>query len=154
MEEKEIFIIRMLNKIYHPIVHQTVLHPIMTVAAALLLFAVSIPVAMHLGGEFMPKLDEGDLLIEINRLPSATLEGSIPMGEQVESLLLKFPEVRTVFCKTGRPEIANDVMGVQQTDVWVLLKPETTWPKHKSREDLFNEMRVVLNDNVPGALIA
>ena len=154
MEEKEIFIIRMLNRVYHPIVHQTVLHPIMTVAVALLLFAVSIPVAMHLGGEFMPKLDEGDLLIEINRLPSATLEGSIPMGEQVESLLLKFPEVRTVFCKTGRPEIANDVMGVQQTDVWVLLKPETTWPKHKSREDLFNEMRVVLNDNVPGALFA
>ena len=154
MEEKEIFIIRMLNRVYHPIVHQTVLHPIMTVAVALLLFAVSIPVAMHLGGEFMPKLDEGDLLIEINRLPSATLEGSIPMGEQVESLLLKFPEVRTVFCKTGRPEIANDVMGVQQTDVWVLLKPETDWPKHKSREDLFNEMRVVLNDNVPGALFA
>ncbi len=154
MEEKEIFIIRMLNKIYHPIVHQTVLHPVMTVAAALLLFAVSIPIAMNLGGEFMPKLDEGDLLIEINRLPSATLEGSIPMGEQVESLLLKFPEVRTVFCKTGRPEIANDVMGVQQTDVWVLLKPEEQWPKHKSREDLFNEMRVVLNDNVPGALFA
>ncbi len=152
MEEKEIFIIRMFHRIYHPIVHQTVLHPILTVAAALLLFTVSIPIAMNLGGEFMPKLDEGDLLIEVNRLPSATLEGSIPMGEQVESLLLNFPEVRTVFCKTGRPEIANDVMGVQQTDVWVLLKPDSEWPRHKSREELIDEMRVVLNDNVPGAL--
>ena len=154
MEEKEIFIIRLFHRFYHPIVHKTILHPVMTVAAALLLFAVSIPVALHLGGEFMPKLDEGDLLIEINRLPSATLEDSIPMGTQVESLLLKFPEVKTVFCKTGRPEIANDVMGVQQTDVWVLLKPENTWPKHKAREELFDEMRVVLNDNVPGALFA
>ncbi|WP_397571204.1 efflux RND transporter permease subunit [Schlesneria sp. T3-172] len=154
MEEKEIFIIRMFHKVYHPIVHRTVLHPVLTVGAALLLFAVSIPIAMHLGGEFMPKLDEGDLLIEINRLPSATLEDSIPMGKQVESLLLAFPEVKTVFCKTGRPEIANDVMGVQQTDVWVLLKPEKDWPKEKSREELFDEMRVVLNSNVPGALFA
>lgn len=154
MEEKEIFIIRLFHRFYHPVVHKTILHPVLTVLAALLLFAVSIPVGMRLGGEFMPKLDEGDLLIEVNRLPSATLEDSIPMGTQVESLLLKFPEVKTVFCKTGRPEIANDVMGVQQTDVWVLLKPESTWPKHKSREELFDEMRVVLNDNVPGALFA
>jgi len=154
MEEKEIFIIRMFHRIYHPVVHKTILHPVLTIAAALLLFVVSIPVALHLGGEFMPKLDEGDLLIEINRLPSATLEDSIPMGAQVESLLLKFPEVKTVFCKTGRPEIANDVMGVQQTDVWVLLNDESAWPKHKSREELFDEMRVVLNDNVPGALFA
>ena len=154
MEEKEIFIIRMFHRIYHPVVHKTILHPVLTIAAALLLFVVSIPVALHLGGEFMPKLDEGDLLIEINRLPSATLEDSIPMGAQVESLLLKFPEVKTVFCKTGRPEIANDVMGVQQTDVWVLLNDESAWPKHKSREELFDEMRVALNDNVPGALFA
>jgi cobalt-zinc-cadmium resistance protein CzcA len=154
MEEKELLVIRLLNRFYHPLVHQTVAHPLMTVGAALLLFAASIPVALHLGGEFMPKLEEGDLLIEINRLPSATLEGSIPMGEQVEKLLLAFPEVRTVFCKTGRPEIANDVMGVQQTDVWVLLKPEHEWPKHKSRIDLIKEMQVVLSDNVPGALFA
>ena len=154
MEEKEILIIRLFHRVYHPLVHRTVLHPVLTVAAALLMFAVSLPIAMQLGGEFMPKLDEGDILIEINRLPSATLEASIPMGEQVESLLKAFPEVRTVFCKTGRPEIANDVMGVQQTDVWVLLKPEREWPERKSREKLADEMRLVLNDHVPGALFA
>ena len=154
MEEKEILLIRLFHRVYHPLVHQTIRYPLLTVAAALFLFAVSLPVAMNLGGEFMPKLEEGDLLIEINRLPSATLEGSIPMGEQVEKLLLAFPEVHTVFCKTGRPEIANDVMGVQQTDVWVLLKPEHEWPKHKSRLEIIDEMRLILNDNVPGALFA
>ncbi len=154
MKEKEILVIRLFHRVYHPLVHQSILHPLMTTGAALLLFIVSIPIAMHLGGEFMPKLEEGDLLIEINRLPSATLEDSIPMGRQVETLLRRFPEVRTVFCKTGRPEIANDVMGVQQTDVWVLLKPEHEWPKHKSRVEIIDEMRVVLNDNVPGALFA
>lgn len=154
MEEKEILVIRLFHRIYHPLVHQTVSHPVFTTVAALLLFAISIPVGLQLGGEFMPKLEEGDLLIEINRLPSATLEGSIPMGEQVEKLLCEFQEVRTVFCKTGRPEIANDVMGVQQTDVWVLLKPELQWPKHKSRVELIDEMRLKLNEHVPGALFA
>lgn len=70
----------------------------------------------------MPRLDEGDLLIEVNRLPSA-LEDSVPLTSRIEKVLQDFPEVRTVFCKTGRPEIANDIMGVQQTNVWVMLKP-------------------------------
>jgi cobalt-zinc-cadmium resistance protein CzcA len=47
------------------------------------------------------------------------------MSQQIESLLKPTPEVLTVFCKTGRPEIANDVMGVHQTDVWVMLRPHT-----------------------------
>ena len=57
------------------------------------------------------------------------------MSTQIEKLLKKLPEVRTVFCKTGRPEIANDVMGVHQTDVWVMLKPVDDWPHFKSRDD-------------------
>lgn len=153
-EDKESFVIRMVHHVYHPLVHRTILHPVLTVIAALALFGLSIPVAMNLGGEFMPKLDEGDLLIEVNRLPSATLEDAIPMGKQIETTLLAFPEVRTVFCKTGRPEIANDVMGVQQTDVWVLLKPEQDWAKRKSRGLLIDEMRAQLNNRVPGALFA
>src|SRR5262245_3028125 len=98
----------------------------------------------------MPKLDEGDILIEGNRLPSSTLEGSASISRQIEELLLKFPEVKTVFCKTGRPEIANDLMGVQQTDIWVMLRPEKEWPRHKTRDELIEEMDAVLNSNVPG----
>lgn len=154
MHDKESLLVRLVQRFYTPFVHRTIQHPILTTIAAMLIFAASIPIAITLGGEFMPKLDEGDLLIEVNRLPSATLEDSIPMGEHVEKLLKAFPEVKTVFCKTGRPEIANDVMGVQQTDVWVILKPEKEWPKHKAREEIFDEMRTVLNEQVPGALFA
>ena len=75
----------------------------------------------------MPRLEEGDLLIEAVRLPSATLEGSLDdVDPESNKLLQKFPEVKTVFCKTGRPEIANDVMGVHQTDVWVMLQARIT----------------------------
>lgn len=150
MEDKETLLIRILHRLYHPLVHGAIAHPIITTALAFSLFAASVPVAMRLGAEFMPRLDEGDLLIEINRLPSATLEDAIPMGKQVESLIMSLPEVKTAFCKTGRPEIANDIMGVQQTDLWVLLKPHDQWPKHKSRDELIDDIRQLLSDNVPG----
>ena len=91
-------------------------------------------------------------MIEAVRLPSATLEGSVPMTTQIEQVLKKFPEVKTVFCKTGRPEIANDVMGVHQTDVWVMLQPVELWPAHKSRDSLIDEMSDVLKNCVPGVV--
>ncbi|MEZ6081423.1 MAG: hypothetical protein R3C56_38865 [Pirellulaceae bacterium] len=58
------------------------------------------------------------------------------MAKVIETELLALPEVKTVFTKTGRPEIANDVMGVNQSDIWVMLKPSSDWPVAKSREDL------------------
>jgi len=150
LKEKDVFLVRFLKWIYRPVVKLAVNHPVVTVTIALTVFAVSLPVGWNLGAEFMPRLEEGDLLVEAVRLPSATLEGSIKMSTQIEQLLMEFPEVRTVFCKTGRPEIANDVMGVHQTDVWVLLKPVHDWPEEKTRDELIEEMSTVLNENVPG----
>jgi cobalt-zinc-cadmium resistance protein CzcA len=150
MEEKEVPLIRWIHWLYRPFVGLALAHPLMTAALALALLIASVPVALRLGAEFMPRLDEGDILIEANRLPSASLEGSLALTTQVEKLLLKFPEVRTVFCKTGRPEIANDIMGVQQTDIWVMLRPVDEWPQKKSRDQLIDEMSQALSE-VPGA---
>ena len=99
----------------------------------------------------MPRLEEGDLLIEVNRLPSATLEDSVPITTRIEKTLGEFPEVKTVFCKTGRPEIANDIMGVQQTDVWTMLKSPAEWPAGVTREQLVERMSAALSAAVPGA---
>ena len=88
----------------------------------------------------MPRLEEGDLLIEAVRLPSASLEGAIDVSRQIEAILKEFPEVKTVYCKTGRPEIANDVMGVHQTDVWVILHNRDDWPIAKTRDELITEI--------------
>ena len=105
---------------------------------------------LNLGGEFMPKLNEGDLLIEAVRIPSASLEGAVPASTQIEKLLKTIPEVRLVYCKTGRPEIANDVMGVHQTDVWTMLKPQDEWRPGLTRDALIEEMDKLLTENVPG----
>ncbi len=154
LQEHDVWLLRAVKWVYRPLVKLVLTFPVATAVIAVLLFVSSIPVAMRLGGEFMPRLDEGDILIEANRLPSATLEGSLPMTAQIERLLLEFPEVRTVFCKTGRPEIANDLMGVQQTDIWVILNPVAQWPKHKSTEELNREMAEVLYRQVPGVVFA
>ena len=150
MDEKEVLLVRMVKWIYVPVVTTAMKHPITTVFIALSVFFISLPMARQLGAEFMPRLEEGDLLVEAVRLPSATLEGSIEMSTQIENLLKEFPEVKTVFCKTGRPEIANDVMGVHQTDVWVLLHPVHQWPAAKSRDQLIEEISSVLSSSVPG----
>jgi cobalt-zinc-cadmium resistance protein CzcA len=150
MKERENWLVRVIKWIYKPIVEQAIRHPAVTVVLALALVGASLPVAWNLGAEFMPRLDEGDLLVEAVRLPSATLEGSLDMSTQIEEILGEFPEVRTVFCKTGRPEIANDVMGVHQTDVWVLLHPVDRWPTAKTRDALIEQMSTALSARVPG----
>jgi len=152
IEEKDVWIVRMVKRLYMPIVRRTIRHPLITLLIAAMVLGISIPIASRLGGEFMPRLEEGDLLIEVNRLPSATLEDSLALTTTIETLLNKAPEVKTVFCKTGRPEIANDIMGVQQTDVWVILKPVEQWPHMKSRDELFEEFSKTLTENVPGAV--
>jgi len=150
MQEKEVWLIRLIKWPYRPLVDRAVRHPLATAGIALAVLLMSLPVAMRLGGEFMPRLDEGDLLVEVVRLPSATLEDSVEMSTRIERRLRQFPEVKTVFCKTGRPEIANDVMGVHQTDVWVMLKPVDEWPVERSRDELIEAMSADLEKHVAG----
>jgi len=149
-EEREVWLLRVLKGAYRPMVAAAIEYPLVTVAAALTVAAMSVPIGRNLGAEFMPRLDEGDLLVEAVRLPSASLEGAVPMSSEIENILKEFPEVRTVFCKTGRPEIANDVMGVHQTDVWVMLHHPDQWPAPKTRDELIEEMSAKLSNQVPG----
>ena len=150
MDEKEVFLIRWIKAFYRPLVSRAIKHRYATVAIALAVFGSSIPVALNLGAEFMPRLVEGDLLVEAVRLPSATIEGAIDVGTNIEKIIGEFPEVKTVFCKTGRPEIANDIMGVHQTDVWVMLKDKHEWRKGVTRDDLIEELDEALTSQVPG----
>ncbi len=152
INEQEVWLIRAIKWLYRPLVIQAIRHPWVTVTAAVIIALPSIGVALHMGAEFMPRLEEGDLLIEAVRLPSATLEAAVDVSTRIENVLRRFPEVKTVFCKTGRPEIANDVMGVHQTDAWVILKRKSEWPERKSREELIHQMEQALRSDVPGVV--
>jgi cobalt-zinc-cadmium resistance protein CzcA len=150
-QEKEVWLLRMLKRLYHPVLDAFIRHPVAAMTLAISLVAASVPVGLlALGGEFMPKLNEGDLLIEAVRIPSASLDAAVTVSTQVENLLKTIPEVRLVYCKTGRPEIANDVMGVHQTDVWTMLKPQNEWRPGLTREGLIEEIDKLLSEHVPG----
>jgi len=149
-EEKELWLIRALKRAYVPILDAFIARPFVAMGTAVALIGVSLPIGYNLGAEFMPKLNEGDLLIEAVQIPSAPLERAVVISTQIEKLLKTFPEVRTVYCKTGRPEIANDVMGVHQTDVWTMLKPREEWREGMTRDRLIEEMDERLSKNVPG----
>lgn len=150
-EEHEPLLIRGLKRIYRPALDWSLGRPLTATGLAIGLLALGSAAGSRLGGEFMPRLNEGDLLIEAVRAPSASLEGAVDLSRRIEEVILGFPEVRTVYCKTGRPEIANDVMGVHQTDVWVLLKNQEEWREGLSREDLIEEMDEALSSRIRGA---
>src|SRR5262249_12434119 len=85
--EKEVWLVRALKTFYKPCLDAVVRRPVIAAVLALGLIGVSVPVALHLGGEFMPRLNEGDLLIEAVRIPSAALEGADPASTQIEEIL-------------------------------------------------------------------
>jgi len=117
-------------------------------AAAIFIF--SIILLFNSGTEFLPELDEGSILIEQIRLPSITLEESVENANWLAGILkANIPEIRTVVPKTGRSDLANDWMGVHQTDVWVLLKPDDEWRSGMTKEKIIQEIEPYLQSE-PG----
>lgn len=148
--EREPFIVRWLHKIYPPALDRSMRFPKRVMAAALVLLVVSGVVASRMGAEFVPRLDEGALAIQILRLPSVSLEESIKSATRFEQVLKEFPEVVSVVSKTGRAEIATDPMGVELSDCIVSLKPQETWTTATTREGLVQKMAERFSEVLPG----
>ncbi len=89
-----------------------------------------------IGTEFMPKLDEGSILVNTRRLPSISLAEATRLSMQAERIVRKFPEVVTVVTKEGRPDLATEAMGLFEGDMYVILKPQDDWKTAKDHEGL------------------
>lgn len=148
--EKETFLIRWAKQVYRPTLEFVMARPRGVLLVAGVIFALSVVVALRLGAVFVPRLDEGSLAVQAVRLPSVSLEASIEMMTKAEQTLKKFPQVVSVVSKTGRPEIANDPMTVNLTDLFISLKPEKEWPEQISKEELVRQMEEALDREVPG----
>jgi cobalt-zinc-cadmium resistance protein CzcA len=118
------------------------------VGGALGLLAVSLASVPFLGTEFMPKLDEGYLLIETRRVPSASLPQGVDVSMQVERTLKTFPEVQRVVTNLGRPHEATEAMALNQADVYITFKPKSAW-RHGSLDDVIAAMDSALAE-IPG----
>jgi heavy metal efflux system protein len=151
VEEKDVWIMRKAKRIYGPALEWTLGHGkrvLAGAAGALALTVLSIP---FLGSEFVPQLDEGALAIQVLRLPSVSLEESIRQSTMMEArLVAAFPdEISDIVSKTGRPEIATDPMGVNISDVFVMLEPIDEWTRASSKDDLEALMSEEL-ERIPG----
>jgi cobalt-zinc-cadmium resistance protein CzcA len=149
--ETESPILRYARRWYEPARAFVMRRRIPALTVALVLVIVSGALFPFLGAEFIPRLDEGSLAVQIARLPSVSLTESVRIGTETEKVLKSFPEVTTVISKTGRAEVATDPMGVEVSDLYVALKPHDEWTTTKSREELIEKMSEALENKVPGA---
>lgn len=123
-------------------------HRAVVVGGAVALLVIALGSVPFLGTEFMPKLDEGSMLIETRRLPSTSLPQGMSIAREIERTLLRFPEVRSIVTKVGRPELATETMGLYAGDVYVLFHPRERW-KAKSVDQLIVRMDSALSQ-IPG----
>lgn len=148
VSEHEPVLVRLAKRVYQPLLRVAMRLPLATFGISGVLFLVSVAIATQLGAVFIPNLDEGSIAVQATRLPSVSLETTVQMTTQIEKCLLKFPEVESVICKSGRPEIANDPMMVNLTDVIITLKPRETW-RFESKEEMVKAMEKALEEEVP-----
>ncbi len=152
MSERDTLPIRWAKRLYEPILRRVLPHPVGVALAALAAFVLCIPVALQLGGEFIPQLDEGDLVIAQTRPPSASLDEAIANSTRLEKALRQeFPgEIRTVVSRIGRPEIGLEAAGVNLTDTWVLLREPDAWTRARSKDELIDQIDGLCKRVIPG----
>lgn len=115
------------------------------IGAAALLFAAGV-VYPFVGKTFLPTMDEGDLILQLEKLPSVSLEQSAATDLAVQQVLLKrIPEIKGIVARAGSDELGLDPMGLNQTDTFLILKPRDTWRK-PDKDWLMAEIRTVMLD--------
>ena len=143
-------LIEFLHKRYRPALVRVMRRRALVVGAAAGLFALSLAGFAGLGAEFIPRLDEGDVAVQVIRLPSVSLSESLEIAGDVEERLMRFSEVETVVGNTGRAEISTDPMGFEITDAYVILKPKDAWPEVdgdvRTKEELVEAMQEAVED--------
>ena len=118
------------------------------VAGAALALAVVLYVSV--GKTFMPSMDEGDLIVQLQKAPSVSLAASLDLDQRVQQALLKeVPEIRSVVARSGSDDLGLDPMGLNETDTFLVLKPKDQW--RGSKDDIMESIRKVM-ERFPGVV--
>ena len=151
IRERESPIVAGARVCYEPLLRASLRRRWAPVVAGLVLVVATVFAGRGLGAEFMPRLGEGAIAIQAWRLPSVSLEQSVRQTTALEQVLKSFPDVETVVSKTGRAEIATDPMGVEVSDVLVMLKPRDEWTTATTQEGLVAAFDAALQKSLPGS---
>jgi len=128
ISEKESPIIKGAKAVYRPVLTGALRFRWLVVVAASALVVGSLWMGSKLGSEFIPQLNEGDILVQAIRIPGTGVEQAVEMQKTLEAKLMQYEQVQTVFGRTGTGEVATDPMPPNITDTFVILKPREQWP--------------------------
>ncbi len=143
------WLVRLIARIYAPSLDWGLRHQGLVVAAALALLVGAGALYTQIGKTFMPTMDEGDLIVQLEKLPSINLAESMAIDLRVQQAILsEVPEVQAVIARTGSDELGLDPMGLNQTDSFLVLKPRDTW-RFPTKDGLKEAIRTVL-ERFPG----
>ncbi len=138
------WLLRKAQGIYTPVLGFALRHGKACVLGALIALAAALATFPFIGKTFMPGLDEGDLLVSVEKLPSISLEQSVATDMRIQqAILAAVPEVKGIVARTGSDEIGLDPMGPNQTDTFLVLKPKAEW-RRPDKEWLGDQLREVL----------
>ena len=141
-------VIRGVKKIYAPSLSFVLRHFGLATLVAIGLLIVSGILALRVGKEFLPFLDEGTLVVQFEKLPTIGLEKSLEIDSRIEAELLKLPEIEAVVSRVGSDELRLDPMSLNESDVFFVTRPRSEWPE-PSMEALHAKLRKIL-DQFPG----
>jgi len=134
-------IIRLFKGIYVPTLKWAIRHRYLALTIAALLLVWSVADIFILGSEFLPTIDEGNMLVRATMPASISLSRAIEISTQIEKTLREFPEVETVVAKIGRAELGGDPESVSNDEIYVRLKPKKQWTTAKTKDELVDAMR-------------
>jgi len=134
-------IINFFKRIYVPVLKWAIAHRYIALAIAAGLIVWSVADVYILGSEFLPTIDEGNMLVRATMPASISLERAVEISTQIEKTLKEFPEVETVVAKIGRAELGGDPESVSNDEIYVRLKPKKQWTTAKTKDDLVDAMR-------------
>lgn len=145
-------LVRLLERAYPVVLDRLIVRPRWVALSAGALLLSGVWVARTLGVEFTPQLDEGDLVIQTTRAPDISLDRAVSDALQLERVLReRIPEVLDVVSRIGSPAVATDIMGFEQADVFVKLKPKEAFRPGLDRDALVAEIQRVLDAHAPSA---
>lgn len=140
---------RQLLRLYQPLLVWCLYNSKKVFVSAALLLTMTVLVFGQIGSTFMPTMDEGDIIVQLEKLPSITLQDSVALDGQVQKNILEhIPEVETIVSRLGSDELGLDPMGLNETDTFLVLKPKELWRMH-SKTELIEAIRAIMN-HTPG----
>ncbi|MGB6783694.1 MAG: CusA/CzcA family heavy metal efflux RND transporter [Terracidiphilus sp.] len=131
---------RITQAVYLPVLRFCLHHRWLTIVVNLIFLAVTIPLAFHIGSQFMPPLFEGSALYMPTALPGISIEQAKILLQEQDRILRSFPEVLSVFGTVGRSDSATDNAPLDMYDTTVMLKPREQWPAGMTYDRLIQEM--------------